>query len=403
MDIADNKMILGYLSAAPRVSTQADAEASGPRAHVLGVINGFKATGWEVKSFIAGDRLPRSWSGQGSEKSIKGAGLRTLAADMVRLSLGAVNSKWAWNELGGQVTWVYERFAVLQTLGNRFKRQGVPWILETNALYFEEAADDRQSLYLKNLAKKKEIAAYQTCDALICVSQSLKNMILREAGLPDDKILVVPNGVDTNFFDPGKFPPRQHGQVITIGFVGHLYPWQGLDLLIRAIKDIDVEEGIKFHLDIIGEGPQRDELERLTSNLDLTSQVRFFGRVPWEEVPNFIAGFDIGYSNKIVSRAQASYFSPLKLYEYLAMAKPVLCSRTDGTSDVVRHLDTGFIFSAENKTELKNALRLIHESRDKLLFIGEHARQEAVNCHSWNQRVRMMCAGIERILGELPK
>ena len=49
---------LGYLSAAPTVSTRPDAASAGPRAHILGVVNGFRALGWEVRPWIAGDRLP---------------------------------------------------------------------------------------------------------------------------------------------------------------------------------------------------------------------------------------------------------------------------------------------------------------------------------------------------------
>ena len=84
---------VAYLSGAPRVSTQPDAEAAGPRAHVLGVIGGFEAAGWKVDRFIVGDQMPRSWSSRGSERRLSGNPVRTLVADLVRLVLNLLNTR----------------------------------------------------------------------------------------------------------------------------------------------------------------------------------------------------------------------------------------------------------------------------------------------------------------------
>nr|MDP9479668.1 hypothetical protein [Actinomycetota bacterium] len=67
---APRKKRLGYLSAAPRVSTRPDAEAGGPRSHVLGVIRAFESLGWSVNRFIVGDRMPKGVAGGGSEKAL---------------------------------------------------------------------------------------------------------------------------------------------------------------------------------------------------------------------------------------------------------------------------------------------------------------------------------------------
>lgn len=79
---------LGYLSAAPRVATRADAEASGPRAHVLGVMDAFQTLGWEVHPFIVGDQMPRAVT-HDSERTLTTSTARTLVADIVRLGMGA--------------------------------------------------------------------------------------------------------------------------------------------------------------------------------------------------------------------------------------------------------------------------------------------------------------------------
>ena len=112
---------LGYISAAPRVSTRPDAEMGGPRAHVIGIIKGFQAQGWEVKQFIVGDRLPSTISGKGSEAQLTQSQFKTFLADLARMAMGAINANQAWRELGDRVDWVYERFAAFQSLGWIFR------------------------------------------------------------------------------------------------------------------------------------------------------------------------------------------------------------------------------------------------------------------------------------------
>ena len=112
-----NQQRLGYLSAGPRVSTRQTAEMGGPRSHVIGIIKGFQAQGWEVKQFIVGDRLPSTLSGKGSEAQLTQSQFKTFLADLVRIAIGAINARQAWRELGDRVDWAYERFAAFQSLG----------------------------------------------------------------------------------------------------------------------------------------------------------------------------------------------------------------------------------------------------------------------------------------------
>ena len=136
---------LGFLAAAPRISTRSDAEMSGPRSRVLGLIQGFESLKWSVKPYIVGDKTSPRWSGQGSGAAISKGYLRTLAVDCVRLGLSMINSWNSWHELGNKVDWVYEYAATLQCLGWIFQRQGIPWILQVEALLYYEAKAERKA------------------------------------------------------------------------------------------------------------------------------------------------------------------------------------------------------------------------------------------------------------------
>ncbi|MEJ1934661.1 glycosyltransferase WbuB, partial [Nostoc sp. NIES-2111] len=173
---------LGFLAAAPRISTRPDAEMSGPRSRVLGIIKGFKTLGWHVETFIVGDRVSQKWSARGSGEAISKGFFRTLIVDFMRLGLGLMNSWRSYRELKNQVDWVYEYAATLQCLGWIFQRQGIPWILQAEALLFYEAKAERKALVLDGLAKWIEIKAYQQCDVLACVSETLKEVLVRDYG-----------------------------------------------------------------------------------------------------------------------------------------------------------------------------------------------------------------------------
>ncbi|WP_207955935.1 glycosyltransferase family 4 protein [Rubrobacter marinus] len=389
---------LGYLSAAPRVSTRPDAEAGGPRSHVLGVIRAFESLGWTVDRFIVGDRMPRGVAGGGSEKALSGSRARTLAADLTRLALGLFNALRARRELSGRVDWVYERHAVLQSLGWVFRRGGTPWILETSGLYSDEAKTERNSLVLTGVARRLEVFAYDRCDVLVCVSEPLKELVVRETGVREDKILVVPNGVDAAFFDPALHEPRRLFDGFTVGFVGSLLEWQGLDRLLRAVAALRAES-LPVCVAVVGDGPAREGWEGLAQELGILGEaVRFVGRAPLDEVPGYIAGFDAGFSGQQGMKIGAMYHSPLKLYEYLSMGKPIIATAYDDARNLVRDTDAGFLFEPGNTEDLQRALREAYASRETFPEAGRRAREEVLGRHSWEARLRAMIPRVEEIL-----
>jgi glycosyltransferase involved in cell wall biosynthesis len=390
---------LVYLSGAPRVSTRPDAELTGPRTHVLGVVRAFEELGWNVEPFIAGDRVPRRWVTNGSENGVSGGSFRTLVADLVRLASGPLNAWRAWRELGGRGGWVYERSAVLQAMGWIFKGEGGPWIMETNAPLYYEAKVDRNSIVLSGLARWLELRAYRECDVLVCVSEALKEMLVREADLRPEKVVVIPNGVDTNFFDPDRYSPTRMFEGFTIGFVGNLSAWQALDLLLEALKDLRAE-GIDASLVVVGDGPMRKAWEAQARRLGIYANVAFTGRLPQQEIPRLISGFDVGYSGQVRLNVGEMYLSPLKLYEYMAMAKPPVASAFESTKQVVRHGRTGFLFRSADKADLRRVLVEAYHSRSLLPEMGRKAREEVVAHHSWTARVRTLISEVEHKWGE---
>jgi glycosyltransferase involved in cell wall biosynthesis len=234
---------------------------------------------------------------------------------------------------------------------------------------------------------------------LVCVSDALKDIVVREAGVPASKILVVPNAVDCNLFDPERYQALSiPTPEFTVGYVGSLIGWQGLDLLLRALSIIRDQDKLYIRAVLVGDGPARADLEQLTQELELVNQTMFLGRLPREQIPGVIAHFDICFAGHLSGGSGSVYFSPLKLYEYLAMAKPVIASATEDARRLVADGETGFLFPTGDLVGLIRALRDAHTYQRELREMGKRARERIVAHHSWTARVRSMIAEIDRHL-----
>ena len=387
---------VGYLSAAPRISTLPEAAVSGPRTRVLGIIKGFEALGLEVQSFIAGDRVPRKWVTEVSEPAVNGRFSKVLLIDLVRMGLNVINARKAWGELNGKVDWVYEYNAALGSLGWIFKEHEIPWIVETHRPLFYEAEAERQNVVLKKLARDRELKAYRDCDLIVTITEALKDILVKEGGLPPEKVLVIPSSVDTDAFNPEKANPKRFFDGFTIGFVGNLYVWQRLDFLLEVLRELR-DEGLDISFTVVGSGQMQKEWMAKAFDLDLTANVKFVGQVPGNTVPDYIAGFDIGYSGHQQLQIGTMYHSPLKIYEYMAMETPVVASAFADAIQVIKDGETGFLFQSGERENLKVALRKAYASRELLPLIGRKARAEIIANYSWDARVKVMLEKIQKL------
>jgi len=387
-----------YLSGAPRVSTRPDAATSGPRAHILGVMQGFEENGWKVESFLAGNYVPEKWViGEESERALRSSPIRRVGADLVRLWLGFYNQRRVIRRFF-EVDWAYERYGVFQALGRGLQRKGVPWIIESNGLMYIESVTDRSSVALQSLAEVWEKKVYQQCDVLVCISKALVDLVAEKLEVDRQKTIVVPVAVDTQRFNPQTVQAKHTWRSPAIGFVGTFVGWQAVDTLIEAVAEL-LEEGIEYSVVLVGDGAFRSTWEELAGKLGVLGRVSFTGRVPFSEVPSYIQGFDLTFSGQKPLGAGVMYGSPSKIYEYMAMAKPVIASDSfEDSGTLIRDGETGFVFEAGSKESLKSALRRAFQMREGWQKMGIKAREVVIAHHSWQARIKEMIPQIEEVL-----
>ncbi|MEZ3157326.1 glycosyltransferase [Microbacterium sp. BWR-S6Y] len=379
-----------YLSGAPRLSTKPTTESLGPRSHILGVIGALRDSGSSVRTFVVGDTVPQSFHASGSEARMTASILRLLAADVGRLVYrvrSRVNLRRHLGTTSPAAAMAYERYALMQELGSVAQRRGATWVLEVNALLAIESTSDRRATSSRRVATFFERRTLRRADLIVAVTEQLKTAIHEIYGVPIDRILVVENGVDTTRHENAS---AQQQEVPTIGFLGTLYPWQRVDRLLRAVCASETPWRVR----IAGEGPEYGTLRRLSDELGLGSRVTFLGRVHPDEVPSFLRTVDICYAGH--GSSEGVYFSPLKLWEYLAAGRPVLASRHDTTERLSSEGYAVEVFG-ENEGELEQALRTASTRLADLLRTGVRDQERVRSAHSWTARIQPLLDRVAQI------
>jgi glycosyltransferase involved in cell wall biosynthesis len=199
----------------------------------------------------------------------------------------------------------------------------IPFVLEVNAPLVDEAARYR-GLEEVERWRSWEQQVLASADRVIAVSPAIRGHLLQLAVDPG-RVAVIHNGVDLGSFDgaDGRAIRTRHGfdaGTIVVGFSGSLKPWHGVDTLIEAVATLPAS----VRLLIVGDGPQRAELERLAGTYPKPDWAVFTGAVPHTQVPAHLAAMDIAVAPYLPQ--ENFYFSPLKVIEYLAAGLPVVAS-----------------------------------------------------------------------------
>jgi glycosyltransferase involved in cell wall biosynthesis len=280
------------------------------------------------------------------------------------------------------------------------RRSRIPLILEVNApLAHERAAYERLSL--KALARSTERHVCSNADVVLVVSTPLKEYLV-EQGVPEVRIVVLPNGADPRTFRPdaearawvrGRLGISD--QTVVVGFTGILRPWHGLDLLLEAIARLDAGADIKVL--IVGDGPHRLALERLMRDRRLDQKTIITGRVPHDSIPEFVSAFDIA-----VSPRATFYASPMKIPEYMAAGVTVVAPRMPNIQDLVTEGEDGVLFEPDDVADLASALRLLVHDPLRRRKLAEAARRTVIAGRTWRHNAERVLALAGRQLTGVP-
>jgi glycosyltransferase involved in cell wall biosynthesis len=383
---------IAYACGALKVTTRDDSTSTGPRAHVTGLIGGFRQLGHQVRPMLAGDRVPARLNKAGSAGAVMASrSWQGRLIDTARVGLNPVIGAWA--RAGGRRCDVfYERQATYQTLG-AFRPAGTPWVIESNGPFWYEASTERNSLSYPRLAKQLELLTYRRADLVVAVSEALKTVLVEAADLDPGRVLVVPNAVDHRRFPPRG--PRATSADVTVGFVGHMIGWAGLTNLIDATA-VARQRGAPLRLLLVGDGPGRREIEDRATAAGLADVVEFTGHSAWADVPQLLARCDVAFSGQVPMAIGSMYHSPLKLYEYYAAGLPVVATDFPDARELVTGAEAGWLVPPNDVSRLADVLVQVARERSSLPHAGAAARRYVMARHTWTHRADLIIAELRR-------
>jgi glycosyltransferase involved in cell wall biosynthesis len=276
-------------------------------------------------------------------------------------------------------------FASEHILSRIFK---IPHVTEINGITVDEIEiskeGDKLSLWIINNIERYN---FGKADKYIVVTSKLKDTLHTSYNIPDNKIIVIENGANTDLFKPMDVLMAKRALNLSstncyIGFVGGLIVWQGLNNFLSAMSLI-LKEFPDARALFVGEDYMKGKLQEQSKQLGISDKVIFTGRIPYGKVPLYINANDIciSFPNN-TERNRKTGASPLKLCEYLACGKPVVTSRINGL-ELVEQYNCGYLVNPGDSEEFSRAvIRLLRDPSTRQRM-GENGRKFVIENRSW--------------------
>ena len=264
---------------------------------------------------------------------------------------------------------------------------GIPFLVEVNGVEEEAAILGRTTRPVRRaLTFPLRRRIYHAAATVIAVSDPLAALVRDLHGLPQGRVVPIPNGVDTDRFTPLE-PAEARARLglpagLWILFVGNLVPWQGVETLLEAFRRVSMSVP-EARLAIVGDGPLRGPLEGLARELQIANRVYFPGTVPHEDVPRFIGASDVCAAPFTQMRNARIGLSPLKLYEYLACGRPIVASDVPGVRELLDGSGAGILVRPDDPGALTKALVSILNDPLRARSMGVRGRGFAFDSCSW--------------------
>ena len=285
----------------------------------------------------------------------------------------------------------------------------IPLLLEVNALIVDPPSVFKRRLD-DWLGRPMQRWAIQQCEIAQRIVTPLHTTV--PEGIARDKIIELPWGANVERFellDPAipeplqlerRFALHTHNTAVVV-FLGSFRAWHGTLELIRAAVHL-LEQGARIRILLIGDGPDRSVAEEMVS--EWKDYFLFTGSVTYEHVPYLLSQATIGVApfnthHHLSLRSAGFFWSPLKVYEYMAAGLPTVTADIHPLNQVIRDGQEGLLFQEGNVLSLAEKIGQLINQPEHIRTMGEAARKRVADHYSWQQH----CAELERVITDMTK
>lgn len=399
MNITGDYLRLAYHL--PKPGERLSDQLAGDTVRAAALVAALRRTGAPVDIHEAGGSRSAQLAVKGYRASLKRFLPRRLVLplrDAVRIALSVRQGERLGRDLSlCRPNAILETHNCLSLSGLRASRRtGLPLIVDDVAPPWE--ADEIGGVGLRSLHRHVFDALSRHAMLMIAVNDTLAECLL-ESGVPAEKIAIVENGTDLQRFKPAsdRMAKRRHLDIRSsapvLAFVGSFQGYHRVEMLVAAFCALKSKDPILL---MVGDGPGKAECESMVRQRGLSDRVRFFGRLPNDEVPAVLAAADIA-----VLPATTDYGNPMKLYDYLAMGAAIVAPDKPTVRDVVTHNHNALLFAPDDRQALTSALNTVIGNGELRARLSANALAERPHI-GWDARARSLLSAIETALARNP-
>lgn len=298
---------------------------------------------------------------------------------------------------------IYQRYGLDNYIGAYIsKLLNIPFVLEYNGSEIWMSKNWGKKFHFEQIADEIELADFRYADLIVGNAEPMKDELMQR-GVDENKILIVPNGVD-----PIRFSPSIDGtnirekykiseEEILVTFVGTFGPWHGTEVLAKTIKEVcSTNKNIKYMF--VGNGANYNLVSDIVNQSGFSDKVIFTGLIPQLETPEYLAASDILVSPQIPNPDGTPFFgSPTKLFEYMAMGKAIVASSLDQMSYLLSNNETALLTEPASVTDLISAILKFSKDKSLRQRFGANARNVVLEKYTWDKHVDIILEKLDTI------
>ena len=275
------------------------------------------------------------------------------------------------------------------------RRFGLPLVYEMRSLWEDAAVDSglcREGDLRYRLSRAMETYLCRRVDHVTPICEGLRGEIISR-GVAESRVTVVPNSVDLRrFSNQGGRDEAMASRLgltagKTFGFIGTFFPFEGLDVLMRAVPAILAAEP-RARFVLVGDGPELARVRALVKELGIDSAVLLVGRVPHAEVERYYDLVDVLVYPRLSNRL-TDLVTPLKPLEAMAKGKLIVASDVGGHREMVFAGRNGSLFKAGDPDSLANTCLELFRQSETWPALRQHAREYVAQARSWDVTVQV--------------